>query len=822
MTVVSRLQLNHPALGTTGGVALHASIEDLYKKIGDNTADRWFSITDFDQGETADLLHNFETDISNLRFDLFNYTGGEWVLLTDSSSPLRSAFTVIEKVGSESTTLQITNNTGGDNLTFAVCVTFDSVALRDGDVKDVDITTTPPEDGQALVYEFSSKKFKPGASGDSSFKLQSVSTPNAVLKGGYIGLDDGSELATYDGSGSVSTDYGVDLTVNLTTILGTSPSDATTYHLYVDLQNLSAAVVLTDTGRKVKGVTQANLYLTTTTPDQINRARYVHLGFIRTATTGNAWSGAGAAFGTLAYRKHDNGPVAINPKVYSISQAIGSVGSAGQIAAGHALAAGSFPSALAAASRSWFPLIANPNDGSANANNLTANGSLVYTGADLFGASNAAANLDGVDDNFSSTAAFFNPGNGKSFAVFGWVALNDWTPASAVVFAGQENSAADRGFAMDINSSGNIYFYATNTAGSYDTTISVANPGFTNGSWHHLAMVYDYTAGLLKGFIDGKLVVQGALANVRSVTSPMFRIGAIRTTPAFFAAGKFSQWGFVNNYLLTDDDLRRLMAYRFDHNKNVLQKNQDWKVILATPCAFPNWTPIVCQADPNSLYADFSDLSSTETVDLALLDMGMSPAVVPAVPPFDQTYTSNPTFPLTHGQIEVPRLVIIAKDASNDWHTMDAAGMIKADATQIKGSVQTLFDASYTAVRIIALAGNSPTGVKEAESGSPGIVAYANQEKFIVKTSAYNAVKGDKILANTNGGAFTVTLPASPQAGDHVEVYDARRTFGTNNLTVGRNGSNINGAASDFVCSVDGDKVKFIYVDSTVGWSTYV
>ena len=52
----------------------------------------------------------------------------------------------------------------------------------------------------------------------------------------------------------------------------------------------------------------------------------------------------------------------------------------------------------------------------------------------------------------------------------------------------------------------------------------------------------------------------------------------------------------------------------------------------------PSWMPVVDQSDSNNLYADFSDLGSAETVDMALLDLGMSAVAVPAVPPFDQTY----------------------------------------------------------------------------------------------------------------------------------------------------------------------------------------
>lgn len=145
-----------------------------------------------------------------------------------------------------------------------------------------------------------------GGSGDTSFKIQAVATPTATLKGGYIGLDDGRELATYDGAGTASTDFGGNLSLNLSTIFGGAPANATTYYLYVDLQTLGAAVVVTGTGRKLFAVQQANFVLSTTTPDIIDRTRYVAVGFVRSATTGTVWSGTGSAFGNLALRRADN------------------------------------------------------------------------------------------------------------------------------------------------------------------------------------------------------------------------------------------------------------------------------------------------------------------------------------------------------------------------------------------------------------------------------------------------------------------------------------------------------------------------------------
>lgn len=330
MAIVSRLQLNHPTLGTAGGAGLHSSIESLYTKIGDNMADRWFAITDFDQTEVVDLLHNFETDINNLRYDLYNFTGGEWVRLTAATSPARSAFSVIEKVGSEATTLQITNNTGGNNLTFAVGITFDSISLADSDIKDVDIVTTSPEDGQSLVWDSVSSKFKPGASGDSSFKLQGVTDPNVTIKGGYLLLDDGREIATYAGSGTAATDFGTDIVVNLDTVLGSNPVNATTYYLYLNLLALGSEVTI-DNGRKVYSVAAADtskFYLSTTKPEAIKKSQYSVIGFIKSATTGTVWSGSGSAFGTIASKKFNQRKVESYNYLFDFytAQSLGTVG----------------------------------------------------------------------------------------------------------------------------------------------------------------------------------------------------------------------------------------------------------------------------------------------------------------------------------------------------------------------------------------------------------------------------------------------------------------------------------------------------------------
>ena len=89
---------------------------------------------------------------------------------------------------------------------------------------------------------------------------------------------------------------------------------------------------------------------------------------------------------------------------------------------------------------------------------------------------------------------------------------------------------------------------------------------------------------------------------------------------------------------------------------------------------------------------------------------------------------------------------------------------------------------------------------------------------YTTKTSNYTAVSGDRILTNTTAGSFTITLPASPSAGNTVIVYDIAN-WETNNLTVARNGSTIEGSADDFLLDLGQIKVDFVYSGTT--WQVY-
>ena len=87
-----------------------------------------------------------------------------------------------------------------------------------------------------------------------------------------------------------------------------------------------------------------------------------------------------------------------------------------------------------------------------------------------------------------------------------------------------------------------------------------------------------------------------------------------------------------------------------------------------------------------------------------------------------------------------------------------------------------------------------------------------------VKTGNFTASAGHGVFANTSGGAWTLTLPASPSIGDEVSFIDYAGTFDTYNLTIGRNSSKIHGADEDLTVSVERAANTLVFTDATQGW----
>ena len=100
------------------------------------------------------------------------------------------------------------------------------------------------------------------------------------------------------------------------------------------------------------------------------------------------------------------------------------------------------------------------------------------------------------------------------------------------------------------------------------------------------------------------------------------------------------------------------------------------------------------------------------------------------------------------------------------------------------------------------------------------VLQEGNFEITSTSITAYTAVAGDNLLIDTASTGVTITLPASPSKGDTVSIMDVSATggFGSNNVTVNRNGQPIRGAASNLTLNNNNQSIKLRYTNATKGW----
>jgi hypothetical protein len=120
------------------------------------------------------------------------------------------------------------------------------------------------------------------------------------------------------------------------------------------------------------------------------------------------------------------------------------------------------------------------------------------------------------------------------------------------------------------------------------------------------------------------------------------------------------------------------------------------------------------------------------------------------------------------------------------------------------------------AVKITTGAGANKVFTSDADGD--GTWAISGGLSWSLVTGATNAAKNNGYACNTSGGAFTLTLPATPSVGDIVAVCDGASTFSTYNLTIGRNSENIMGLAEDMTVSVNNIAFALVYASAALGW----
>lgn len=149
-----------------------------------------------------------------------------------------------------------------------------------------------------------------------------------------------------------------------------------------------------------------------------------------------------------------------------------------------------------------------------------------------------------------------------------------------------------------------------------------------------------------------------------------------------------------------------------------------------------------------------------------------------------------------------------------DATTGQPVALTVASSTEMAAAVAAASTASAAATTATSAASAAQASAESAASSATSAVAPVATATL---TGTATLASGGVYHVDTTGGAFTATLPPSPAAGDWVLLRDTARNCATANLTLDRNGSNVYGAAQNYVMDVSGETVLLI-VDATLGW----
>jgi hypothetical protein len=147
--------------------------------------------------------------------------------------------------------------------------------------------------------------------------------------------------------------------------------------------------------------------------------------------------------------------------------------------------------------------------------------------------------------------------------------------------------------------------------------------------------------------------------------------------------------------------------------------------------------------------------------------------------------------------------------------------IIVKDSTT-RGSGSTLFSLSVQTASgaIVPIPINATVAVvSDGTNMKLGLLSKGYGTVNSASVTSYTAVAGDQLLTNTTTAGISITLPTSAATGDELTIVDARGTFQSNNLTIARNGHNINGSGANLILSTNGQAITLVYVDSTRGWA---
>lgn len=613
--------------------------------------------------------------------------------------------------------------------------------------------------------------------GDSSFYLKSIVGSTLTIASGFMLTASGTEFW-------VASDLGFLLT----------PTSDGNYYVCLDLLSFDSATPVSINGRTVYQVIAPNIALLTSPATNYNR--YAPLGTIQRV------SGVWVNQQTTAKFRHDDVIIGADGSLeYSLPfTSISTVGTVGQIRAGHVLATSSFPSSFT--STYSFYNLSSVFDGTTNARNLTNNGSVLFTGSDILGSASCAS-LNGSSQWLSSSSSFFNTGD-NDFTCGGWFKPFSYTSGLQTLF-GQWSAIGNLSFMVRLTAAGQIEVYGS-TDGT-TTVFTTLDPLVTSG-WMHVALRYTAAADTLEVFVNNTNI--GSLSvTLATVATPNFSIG--RGAGNNYFAGTVDEFFFATP-LLSDNALTKMYSYKLTHNRMLSASSQRWYFWGSYDSQTRQIADPVIDIDTNEVWWDLSAENSLNQVAVKLHNVSSLGYSKPTkARTLEMTAAElDALLPITHSLGVVPEISFKTQNISGDYEFSSSLPFV-ATTTQIKysgppaSSLASTYGSSTVCVlnySTTALSLYIPSLVWNTYTTSASVGALADQ---------------DQVFWDTTLGSCIATLPAAPTLGSTVRLIDFKGTWGTNSLVVQRSGNKIQGATDDLYLTVPWDTCTLVF-DGIDNW----
>jgi hypothetical protein len=153
---------------------------------------------------------------------------------------------------------------------------------------------------------------------------------------------------------------------------------------------------------------------------------------------------------------------------------------------------------------------------------------------------------------------------------------------------------------------------------------------------------------------------------------------------------------------------------------------------------------------------------------------------------------------------------------NNTDTTITLSGAVISQRQSLSSIIKSRPDISLPPVMIGVAGATGPRGPQgfQGAIGSTGFI-----KSWIFRNSNYIANSGDRIIANTSAGSFTVFLPESPIVGDFIQITDGS-DFSLNNLFINSQGKTVENISNEISVDLRGIGMELIY--NGVTWQVSV